>query len=439
MKNTYAQVVKMNLFNEIHEMSLCPSLFVNNPGSDFTRNRKLNFETFIRLTLSMEGGSIRKELLDYFSFSADTATVSAYNQQRSKVRPEAFEYLFHKFTSTIKKEKFYNGYRLLACDGSDINISRDPKDEDTYFQNQPTDKGFNQLHLNAFYDLYNRKYIDSIIQPARKEHEVKACIDMIDRSTYQKNTILVADRGYENYNVFAHIQEKGWKFVIRVKDKNSNSIISGLKISDEGSFDKEFSLQLTRSMTRKMKLQPHIYKYITTAQTLDYLPLGDKGRYILNFRVVRFLISENTYETIITNLDTDEFSSINIKEIYSLRWGIETSFRELKYAIGLTHFHAKKMAYIKQEIFARLTLYNFCQAITTNVVVKQQEKTKFSYQVNFTIAISICKHFLKNKNDIKPSDVEMLIQKNILPIRPGRKDPRKVKAQKTVSFLYRVA
>lgn len=36
-------------------------------------------------------------------------------------------------------------------------------------------------------------------------------------------------------------------------------------------------------------------------------------------------------------------------------------------------------------------------------------------------------------------DVEALIRKNILPIREGRKDPRKVKAKAVVSFLYRVA
>ncbi len=40
----------------------------------------------------------------------------------------------------------------------------------------------------------------------------------------------------------------------------------------------------------------------------------------------------------------------------------------------------------------------------------------------------------------KPPNIEALIAKNILPVRPGRKDPRKVKKQATVvSFLYRVA
>ena len=36
---------------------------------------------------------------------------------------------------------------------------------------------------------------------------------MIDRSKLE-NVILVADRGYENYNIFAHAIEKGWKFAI---------------------------------------------------------------------------------------------------------------------------------------------------------------------------------------------------------------------------------
>lgn len=45
---------------------------------------------------------------------------------------------------------------------------------------------------------------------------------------------------------------------------------------------------------------------------------------------------------IITNLDQSDFSMNDIKKLYQLRWGIETSFRELKYAIGLTSFHARK-------------------------------------------------------------------------------------------------
>lgn len=59
-----------------------------------------------------------------------------------------------------------------------------------------------------------------------------------------------------------------------------------------------------------------------------------------------------------------------------MRWGIETSFRELKYTIGLTRFHSEKTEYIKQEIWVRLILYNFCEIITTRVVVQQKATRK---------------------------------------------------------------
>ena len=65
--------------------------------------------------------------------------------------------------------------------------------------------------------------------------------------------------------------------------------------------------------------------------------------YDLRFRVVRFRISGGYYETVYTNLDSVTFPIGTIKELYRPRWGIETSFRELKYTIGLSCLHGKKM------------------------------------------------------------------------------------------------
>ncbi|MFR1908579.1 MAG: transposase [Clostridium neonatale] len=106
----------------------------------------------------------------------------------------------------------------------------------------------------------------------------------------------------------------------------------------------------------------------------------------MEFRVIRFKISDDTYETIITNLNENKFSAEKIKELYHMRWGIETSFRELKYAIGLVNFHSKKVEYIVQEVFAKLTMYNFCEIITCNVVITNKQR-KHDLSANFTNAI----------------------------------------------------
>lgn len=292
------------------------------------------------------------------------------------------------------------------------------------------------MHLNAMYDLCNKLYVDVCIQPGRKENELRALIDMTDRSNILGNVIVFADHGYESYNVFAHIEQKGWEYAIRVKDIMSTGILSALQLPETDEFDVNIYIVLTKKKTKETNNNPELYKILSNTTVFDYLDLHINRFYPITFRVVRFKISDDTYETIITNLDSEKFSPGKIKDLYHLRWGIETSFRELKYAIGLINFHSKKVENITREIFARLIMYNFCELITMHVVI-QQKNTIHCYQVNFTRAIQVCRHYFQC--NISPPDVEALIRKNILPVQNGRKDPRKVKAKAVVSFIYRVA
>ena len=391
--SNYINQVSDSLKNHISELANNPCLFLRNPNVDFSRKRKIDFKTFIGIMMNSGGATMSKELLDFFDFNKNTPSVSAFTQQRSKVLPE------------------------------------------TFWERNQHGSIVNKLHLNAFYDVLNRIYTDVLVQTAADYNEFRACATMIDRSKLE-NVILVADRGYENYNIFAHAIEKGWKFAIRVKDKNSNGIASGLNLPPNDEFDIDITQIFSRKNTKTTKNAG--YKWMPVNQVFDYLPRKSDKTYELSFRIIRFPIGSNSYEIIITNLDRNIFDVKKIKEIYHLRWGIETSFRELKYAIGLTSFHARKPDFIKQEIYARLLLYNYCESITTHVIkqMKDNDKTK---QVNFTIAIYICREYLRNKRNLSPPDVIDLIEKHVLPVRPGRKDPRKVKPQASVSFLYRVA
>ena len=434
--SNYIQNITDSLTNLISELSSNPSLFLRNPQVNFTRNRKISFRSLIGITMNSGGGTMSKELLDYFDFNVNTPTVSAYTQQRSKVLPEAFEYLFQSFTQeNISHNNTFKGYKLIACDGSNLTIATNPSDAETAYKSNQYGTITNHLHLNAFFDVLNRIYLDAVLHTASEYQEYRACIKMMERSPLVK-TILIADRGYENYNVMAHAINKGWKFVIRIKDIGSNGIASGLKLPKSDTFDTDISLTFTRQQAKAKKEAG--YKFMPTCQTFDYLPVKSKDTYALSFRIVRFPISDDSYEVLLTNLNRHDFSIENLKEIYNLRWGIETSFRELKYAIGLTSFHARKVDYIKQEVFARLLLYNYCELITTHVIVQMKNKDK-TKQVNFTVAIYICREYLRQKRNLSPPDVIKLIEKHILPVRPGRKDPRKVKPQASVSFLYRVA
>ena len=48
-----AKTVKKRLKNIIQNMAQNPATFVKNPGKDFSRNRKLNFETMMKLMITM--------------------------------------------------------------------------------------------------------------------------------------------------------------------------------------------------------------------------------------------------------------------------------------------------------------------------------------------------------------------------------------------------
>ena len=438
--NDYPNTVKETLSSLIAELSASSAMYVKNPGRDFTRNRKLPFETVMQLLISMGGSSIYKELLESQDYDVNTATTSAFIQQREKILPCAFEYLLHEFTRSNTNIKTYWDYRLLAVDGSDLHTPTNPDDVDTFSRNNPDGKGYNLLHLNAMYDLCNRFYVDALIQPNKQMNEDKALVDMVMRSRIQNKIIVIADRGYESYNNFAHIERKGWKYLIRVKDLGSSGILSGLRLPSCGEFDICIQRILTRKQTNEVKAQLDLFRIMPYHIKFDFLPLRSKDFYPMSFRVVRFKIDADIYETVITNLDDSEFSPQELKELYQMRWGIETSFRELKYAVGLIAFHSRKREHIAQEIFARIIMYNFAEMITSHVVISQAD-TKHAYQVNFTVAIHICRHFLRLwfRRNVLPPDVEALIGKNILPVRPGRKNKRKIRDRTAISFLYRVA
>lgn len=61
-------------------------------------------------------------------------------------------------------EYTYRQYRLLAIDGSDVQIPTNPDDPDSYFPGTNDQKPYNLLHLNASYDLSNGVYLDAIVK-----------------------------------------------------------------------------------------------------------------------------------------------------------------------------------------------------------------------------------------------------------------------------------
>ena len=133
----------------------------------FTQNSGLTplpFEKVVAAILSFQGGTLNRELMDFFDLNSASPTTSAFVQQRAKILPAAFESLFLHFTDRICEQKTYNGYRLFAVDGSDLQIAANPQDADSFYPGANGQKSYNLLHINAMYDLLQHIYVDAIIQ-----------------------------------------------------------------------------------------------------------------------------------------------------------------------------------------------------------------------------------------------------------------------------------
>ena len=436
------KLVKRKMDESLEQLCEVSWMFSKQPEKDFTRNRKLPFPKLVSFLLAMEGGTLTTELLKRFDCSLDTASASAFVQQRSKLASETFPSLFDLFVRKTQPIKLYKGFRLLAADGSDIQIPNNPEHTASHYHGANGQASYNILHLDAIYDLLQCTYQDASLAGDRDANERSVLCQMVDRSSIP-NALMIADRGYESYNVMAHIQQKGWKFLIRIQDAaNSRGIAAGLNLPDSDQFDMFVDMTLTTKQTNEVKklLQnKNLYKHLH--KDFDYLPKTNRKHdpavfFKLPFRIVRFNISEYTYETVVTNLDTVAFPPSELKKLYTMRWGIETSFRELKYTVGLLHFHAKKVEHIYQEVFARLIMYNFTELITSPVISHKAD-CKYAYKANFTVAVHVCRQFFLG--NVSPPDVEAVIRKHVSPIRPGRSRPRNMTVKHAVSFLYRVA
>lgn len=321
--SSFPQTVKSTLAGIISEMAKSPWLFSKNPSADFSRDRKLNFENSLFFLLSMEGKAIDDELLGFFLQNSETTpTASAFVQQRAKFLPETFSFLFHQFSQAFPPARLYKGFRLVASDGSDINFTRNPNDEDNYYAPGHSAKGYNMLHLNALYDLNSRTYVDALVQTGHGKDEFRAFSDMVDRypSDLAPTTIFIADRGYSSYNVFAHLIEKGSYFLIRTKDKGRKGMVNGLPLPEAEEFDITAHLNLIRKQTKAMKSIPGENRFIGKDTAFDYVEYGSEDIYPITLRIVRFALSDGSYECIVTNLPVEGFPSEEIKMLYYRRW-----------------------------------------------------------------------------------------------------------------------
>ena len=381
---------------------------------NFTRTRKLPFDRLVffiaklcKKTLSIELEQFFEELECQLNCS-----VSAFAQQRLKLQPYFFHYwnevlldaFSHYYGDRVKRWK---GYRVIAADGSNISLVNNPALSKHFGGQKNQVTSFVQAKTFYHYDVLNELIVFSSITRYRCG-ELQMAYDAIDGIGEDRLTIY--DRLYSSYKVVAlHMwQEKEKKFVIRGNEQQ-NLIKTFIK-----------SGELSSIVTMKPS-QPAIVGlkqcgFIVTTETL------------LRVRLVRVDLPKSV-EVLITNLwEEDGFETILFKDLYSMRWGVETNISIQKNIVQLESFSGLTVPAVLQDFYATVMMTNLhsllikdAQQTVDDTTKNHKHPKKVNKNKSFgKLKVNIIALFTTDEPDVILRKLHNCFIRDTIPVRKGR-------------------
>ena len=410
----------------------------------FTRNRKLPMEQLIKLLLTMTGGTLARELYD----AGVDIVSSSFVERRKQIGYGCFRDVMQRLNDLCTDPETLKGYGLWAVDGSTIPCPRNPN-SNNYYTSESNPKGWNNTHSNLIFSILNHTFVDICMGEgdidSRKAHDEQGALySLIYKRRFHQPTIVVMDRGYESHNTLAHLQNiHNLFFVLRVKqDKAALRPVRNLPMEE---LDRDLDWMITTRQTNEAKQNGWIFLQTGSKKGKTNSPntritrwdFGHIDPYPMKCRAVRFRLDTGDFETLLTNLPREEFSISDLKEIYAMRWKIEVNIRFWKYAVGALALHSRTDELILQELYAHLTMFNFCQRICREIEIPQRPGNKYRYEIDKTMAIYLCKKFFRDP-DFSGERLIQDIKRYVQPVRPNRADERNLKVKTFPGFPYRI-
>ena len=390
----------------------------------FVRNRKISVEDLIYSMINRKGLTLYMELRSYMEIAHPEISVSkvAYLKQRMKLNPAAIAELYQVHNRSFYQDpeetpSLYNGYLVLAADGSDINIPTTSETIELFGSaSRKETKPQAQAGLGCLHDVLNRFILAASINRV-KFHEMAVaeqqiyCVRETIGDVYP--FIVIMDRGYTSSPAFLRLIDHGVPFVVRLKSSDFKAEQKAMKTDDE-----DVTICLTKSRRNN---------YIGTPD--EHIVLRQDS---FQLRFVRVILESGDTEVLATTLPRDEFSASQFGEIYHMRWGIETAFETLKDRLQLENFTGTKPRLIEQDIYATIYVNNLAEDIIRDIELEEKERLENSYKhkmmLNRNISIGILKAdliraILETVPDVQERRFQRIydeLSRNVVPIRDDR-------------------
>ena len=352
--------------------------------TDFTRNRKMDYEKLIHYILNKKGLSTNMEINNFFNkINEDTdMSAQALLDQRLKLKPEVFVELNEDYLKGFYSEyretdvKNYKGYILKAIDGTDFEIPNTEKSKDAFGRVKAKEgESIPRTSVSMCYDVLNGYIIDVIPEKYRANeiYMAKRHMRKDQQITENYNSDYIMDRNYVSFDFLAFLQKREIKFLSRLNLGYYTKETENMKTKDE-------IVEIAHTKERMKR------KYFEDEETREYAKENK-----IEVRILKYVLKTGEEEYLITNLK--EFSYEELFEIYGKRLNIETLYNSLKNKLQIEKFTSSKEEIIKQDIYASTLVYNIVQTMKNEAKEDIEQKNyKHEMKINENISIGLFKN-----------------------------------------------
>lgn len=402
---------------------------------NFTRERKITFKDVVYFTLNKRGLSLKMEMKKFEDMTGRMKDVSksALCQQRKKIDPEVFKELNSDYIRNSYDDprdyKTLKGYIVMAIDGMKIEIPdvEELREEYGISQGREGQRASARALTSCLYDVVNNWVIDAQIDKYKaserelaKNHIVEMVVTLADEIDMEK-TIIIFDRGYPSIDMIHVLNEAKIKYLFRAPNSRYKKEISNMKKEDE-----EVSIAITRNRIKNIK-DSEVREKLRALKTIES-------------RFVKYKLETGETELLITNLSSEEFTGDEIGELYFRRWNIELAYNIAKNKLEIQNFSGQSKIVVEQEFYAQMLMLNIAEDLrkeaNNKVIATRENGYKYDYQVNMNTLIGMLRErfililisIAVNNDEESNKEYDNLIEeisKEIVPIRPGRKNERK--------------
>jgi len=318
----------------------------------FTRDRKLTFTDVNWIILNKKGVSTAMELYNYFKIKkADSASVQAFSKARMNLDPEIFtelnkRYLTEVYTNTPIKS--FKGHVMLAVDGMVADLWNEKGIKEIFGGTKNSDGEINlaKAQTCGIYDCLNKMVVDFQLAPYNtSEIELsKKNIENARKFFENQKLCILFDRLFPSIELFHNLNQKGIKFICRLKKTSYQEEIEQMK-SDDGCID--------------IKITPQRMQHIKDEKTKKtLLELGE-----MRLRVSKIELENDEKEYLISNFYFDEVNYGEMKDLYAQRWEIEKCFNVLKNKLEIENISGESKIAIEQDFNAQILVHNIIQDV----------------------------------------------------------------------------